>query len=194
MAGLSSVCLADRPIRICSPSSSDIQQGNEPCRCRFRFTVSGRGGTAPTVGPHWLTIVSGRRQPVGCLAWAGWATRLSSETLYRVISILLVVIAAIMLLFGHDVATDGSAPQRLTQIIIKKCLKGLRNWCRGFPARVSGGELLIPTLILLFGVDVKPAGSLSLAVSLPTMIVGFARYSQDRKLRSCFKTMAVLYS
>ena len=44
---------------------------------------------------------------------------------------------------------------------------------------VAGGELLIPTLILLFGLDVKLAGSLSLAVSLPTMVVGFARYSLD---------------
>ena len=44
---------------------------------------------------------------------------------------------------------------------------------------VAGGELLIPTLILLFGIDVKLAGSLSLAVSLPTMLVGFARYSRD---------------
>ena len=45
---------------------------------------------------------------------------------------------------------------------------------------VAGGELLIPTLVLLFGVDIKLAGSLSLAVSLPTMVVGFARYSRDR--------------
>ena len=28
--------------------------------------------------------------------------------------------------------------------------------------------------------DIKLAGSLSLAVSLPTMVVGFARYSQDQ--------------
>jgi len=45
---------------------------------------------------------------------------------------------------------------------------------------VAGGECLIPTLILLFGADVKLAGSLSLAVSLPTMLVGFARYSRDQ--------------
>jgi uncharacterized membrane protein YfcA len=45
---------------------------------------------------------------------------------------------------------------------------------------VAGGELLIPTLILLFGLDIKTAGSLSLAVSLPTMLAGFARYSKDR--------------
>lgn len=39
--------------------------------------------------------------------------------------------------------------------------------------------MLIPTLVLLFGADIKLAGSLSLAVSLPTMLVGFARYSAD---------------
>jgi uncharacterized membrane protein YfcA len=44
---------------------------------------------------------------------------------------------------------------------------------------VAGGELLIPTLVLLFGADLKLAGSLSLAISLPTMLVGFARYSRD---------------
>jgi uncharacterized protein len=45
---------------------------------------------------------------------------------------------------------------------------------------VAGGELLIPTFVLLFGADIKLAGSLALAVSLPTMLVGFARYSRDR--------------
>ncbi len=45
---------------------------------------------------------------------------------------------------------------------------------------VAGGELLIPTLVLMFGTDIKLAGSLSLAISLPTMLVGFSRYSRDR--------------
>ena len=44
---------------------------------------------------------------------------------------------------------------------------------------VAGGELLIPTIVLLFAVDIKIAGSLSLAISLPTMLVAFARYSRD---------------
>ena len=33
---------------------------------------------------------------------------------------------------------------------------------------------------MLFGADIKVAGSLSLAVSLPTMLVGFTRYSLDQ--------------
>jgi hypothetical protein len=35
-------------------------------------------------------------------------------------------------------------------------------------------------LVLLFGANIKLAGSLSLAMSLPTMLVGFTRYSRDR--------------
>lgn len=45
---------------------------------------------------------------------------------------------------------------------------------------VAGGELLIPTIVLLYGADIKLAGSLSLAVSLPTMLVGFARYASSQ--------------
>ena len=41
-------------------------------------------------------------------------------------------------------------------------------------------ELLIPTIVLLYGIDIKLAGSLSLAVSLPTMLVAFARYRRDQ--------------
>lgn len=44
---------------------------------------------------------------------------------------------------------------------------------------VAGGELLISTIVLLFGQDIKTAGSLSLLVSLPTMLVACARYSRD---------------
>lgn len=43
----------------------------------------------------------------------------------------------------------------------------------------AGGELLIPTIVLLYGIDIKVAGNLSLLVSLPTMLVAFARYSRD---------------
>jgi hypothetical protein len=44
--------------------------------------------------------------------------------------------------------------------------------------------LLIPTIVLLFGEDIKTAGNpspprLSLLVSLPTMLAEFARYSRD---------------
>jgi uncharacterized protein len=36
-----------------------------------------------------------------------------------------------------------------------------------------------PRIVLLFAVDIKIAGSVALAISLPTMLVAFARYSRD---------------
>ena len=48
---------------------------------------------------------------------------------------------------------------------------------------VAGGELIIPVLILLFGIDIKLAGSLSLAISLPTMVTGLIRYTKTVLLK-----------
>lgn len=117
-------------------------------------------------------------------AWCGatWATKAPPQTLHRWMAVLLLGIA-LALLLNHGLPTDG-APG----------LDGPARWVAGIAAGfgigvvasllgVAGGELLIPTIVLLFGADVKLAGSLSLAVSLPTMIVAFARYSRDGSFR-----------
>jgi uncharacterized membrane protein YfcA len=115
-------------------------------------------------------------------AWAGaaWATRLRSHTLYRVIALLLVAIAAVLLL-GHE--THGAGPAMRLAPVARLAAGIAAGFGIGVVAAllgVAGGELLIPTVMLLFGADIKLAGSLALAVSLPTLLVGFARYSQDR--------------
>ena len=113
---------------------------------------------------------------VGAWWGASWATRAPTQTLHRWMSVLLVGIAAALLL-NHGLPVDG-APG----------LEGGSRWVAGIAAGlgivasllgVAGGELLIPTIVLLFGADIKLAGSLSLVVSLPTMLIGFARYSRD---------------
>jgi hypothetical protein len=140
-----------------------------------------RARTVPfdAVAGHWPIVVN---LLAGSLAgaWlgAGWATRLRSQTLYRVIAIILVAMAAILLL-AHDPGGDG---QPLAQGTMQIGLGVAAGFVIGIVASllgVAGGELLIPTLVLLFGLDLKLAGSLSLVVSLPTMVVGFARYSRD---------------
>ncbi len=109
-----------------------------------------RAATVPLseISSHWsiiMNLLCGSL--LGAWVGAGWATRLHSQTLYKIIAILLVII-----IIGVVASLLG----------------------------VAGGEVLIPTLVLLFGADIKLAGSLSLAISLPTMLVGFARYSRDQ--------------
>lgn len=113
-------------------------------------------------------------------AWFGadWATKLKSKTLFRTIAVLLVMIA-LVLFFGHGVHGTGAPPLTGVAQVIVGVVAGFAIGVVAALMGVAGGELLIPTLILLFGVDIKLAGSLSLAISLPTMIVGFARYSRD---------------
>jgi len=124
-------------------------------------------------------------------AWVGasWATRLKSETLYRVIAVLLVAIA-VVLLVGHGAEGLGHAMLTGTAQMVAGVIAGFAIGVVASLMGVAGGELLIPTLILLFGVDVKLAGSLSLAVSLPTMLVGFARYSRDSTFTTLFRNQA----
>jgi uncharacterized protein len=94
------------------------------------------------------------------------------------VAVLLLGIAVVLVL-GHNTAASGAmltgAPQMVAGVVAGFAI-GIVAALLG----VAGGELLIPTLVLLFGADIKLAGSLSLAVSLPTMLVGFARYSRDR--------------
>lgn len=139
-----------------------------------------RAATVPfgAVGAHWPIIVN---LLVGSLlgAWlsAGWATKLASHTLYRVIAVMLVMIAVILLVRHHT--TTSSAPLTGVARAVAGIVAGFAIGIVDALLGVAGGGLLIPTLVLLFSTDIKLAGSLSLAVSLPTMLVGFARYSQD---------------
>lgn len=129
---------------------------------------------------HWpviLNILTGSL----CGAWIGayYATRLKVEWLNRIIMLLLVALALGMLL-GHGSLV--SATEELTFTPVRMLLGVVGGMGIGMLAAllgVAGGELIIPVLVLLYGIDIKLAGSLSLCISLPTMLVAFARYSQS---------------
>ncbi|NKQ87513.1 sulfite exporter TauE/SafE family protein [Rhizobium ruizarguesonis] len=127
---------------------------------------------------HWTVIVNLLAGSlIGARLGSGWATKLRSEALYKIIGGLLFAIAVILVV-AHDASTGAPILTGVTQIVAGVC-SGLVIGVVAAILGVAGGELLIPTIVLLFGADIKLAGSLSLAVSLPTMIVAFARYSRD---------------
>jgi uncharacterized membrane protein YfcA len=133
-----------------------------------------------SIALHWEVIAN---LLAGSLlgAWlgAGWAVRLKSGTLYRIMAILLLVIA-LALLLGHDPSVRGQPLFSGAFQVASGVAAGFGIGVVASLLGVAGGELLIPTLVLLFGADIKLAGSLSLAVSLPTMVTGFTRYSRDK--------------
>ncbi|MEY9988948.1 putative membrane protein YfcA [Streptomyces sp. V4I8] len=112
-------------------------------------------------------------------AWAGatWAIRMRSATLHKVLAALMVLMAA-ALLVTHTTPL-GTLDLPLWAQVPCGVGAGFGIGVVAAIMGVAGGELLIPTIVLLFGQDIRTAGSLSLLVSLPTMLVAFARYSRD---------------
>ncbi|EBB1560613.1 TSUP family transporter [Salmonella enterica] len=113
-------------------------------------------------------------------AWwaAGRAIKMSRIWLDRIILILLVLLSFVML--SEAWMPLHSISGGLFQPGVATIIAGGAGFFIGIVAAllgVAGGELLIPTIVILFGVDIKLAGSLSLMISLPTMIVGFSRYT-----------------
>ncbi|MEU4711053.1 sulfite exporter TauE/SafE family protein [Nocardia salmonicida] len=136
----------------------------------------------PEVSQHWTiaaNLLAGSL--IGAWLGAGWATRMRSRTLYRVLALLLMLIAGALATshLGHVGTLELPTAARICTAVAAGVGIGIVAALMG----VAGGELLIPTIVLLFGVDIKVAGSLSLMVSLPTMLVAFARYSRDQSFQ-----------
>ncbi|MFD3376733.1 MULTISPECIES: sulfite exporter TauE/SafE family protein [unclassified Streptomyces] len=134
--------------------------------------------SASEVAAHWpvaVNLLAGSL--LGAWAGASWAVRMRSATLYKVLAALMMLMAAALLV--THIATLGTLALPVWALVPCGVVAGFGIGVVAAIMGVAGGELLIPTIVLLFAVDIKTAGSLSLLVSLPTMLVAFARYSRD---------------
>lgn len=130
-------------------------------------------------------------------AWwaAGHALTMQRRWLDRVIVILLASLAVLMLSELWFGLQDGATPLLNAGYgrIFAGLVAGLGIGMVAALLGVAGGELLIPAIVLLYGLDIKLAGSLLLAVSLPTMLVGFARYSRSDAFAVLREERALFY-
>jgi uncharacterized membrane protein YfcA len=115
-------------------------------------------------------------------AWwaAGHAITMPRHWLDRIVMVMLVGLSLLILSEAWTGGHEGCAPLFEAGVLrfVAGIVAGLGIGMVAALLGVAGGELLIPTIVLLYGLDIKLAGSLSLMVSLPTMIVGFARYTR----------------
>jgi uncharacterized membrane protein YfcA len=114
-------------------------------------------------------------------AWfaARLLSRVTDHRLERAIAILLMAIG--LLLIGERLLPAGlpalvpAEPgwQMVAGVALGLCI-GTASTFLG----VAGGELLIPTLIFVFGADIHTAGSAVLFISIPTVCIGLFRYGR----------------
>jgi len=139
-----------------------------------------RGGTlslAPLLGllPIVLAMITGAVSA----AYVGTALvhRVSERLLERVILVFLVVIGSALIVeafLPQDV--PGLLPDALPIRVVTAVVFGLGIGLVSSLLGVAGGELIIPTLVFAFGAGIKTAGTASLLISLPTVVVGVLRH------------------
>ncbi len=123
--------------------------------------------------PAALNILGGSL--IGSYLGVHFATRVPERVLAWSVSVLLVLLGAILI--GHDwLFAGGSLSVAHPWRIVLGLVSGLGIGAVSSLLGVAGGELIIPTLVLLFALDIKQAGSVSLAISVPTILVGITRY------------------
>ncbi len=114
-------------------------------------------------------------------AWfaARLLSRVSDHRLERAIAILLMAIG--VLLIGErflPASLPALVPAEPGAEIIAGVALGLCIGTASTFLGVAGGELLIPTLIFVFGADIHTAGSAVLLISIPTVCMGLFRYGR----------------
>ncbi len=110
------------------------------------------------------------------------ATRISERTLVATVAVVLTLLG--LVLIGHDwfFARDPIVLAPVVRMAVG-FLAGLLIGAVSSLLGVAGGELIIPTLALFFAMDIKLAGSVSLMISSPTIIVGILRYQRTPVFR-----------
>lgn len=140
-----------------------------------RLRVSPQGALLPLV-PVIAGLIAGSM--LGAWLGASYASRISIAQLDRWVFFLLVGIGVLLIVEGSLPWQAGGVPWGLGGRLLLAALVGVGIGLVSSLLGVAGGELIIPTLVFLFGADIKIAGTASVLVSLPTVLVGLARYAR----------------
>jgi uncharacterized membrane protein YfcA len=138
-----------------------------------RLRMSPQGALLPLL-PVVAGLITG--SILGAYLGASYASRISIAQLDRWVFALLVGIGVLLVAEGSLPWQAGGVPWGLGGRLSLAALVGVGIGLVSSLLGVAGGELIIPTLVFLFGADIKLAGTASVLVSLPTVLVGLGRY------------------
>ncbi|BAY21438.1 hypothetical protein NIES2100_11920 [Calothrix sp. NIES-2100] len=119
---------------------------------------------------------------IGSYIGVNYATKINERTLNRIVVVFLFFLSFILI--GHHLIFSFQSLQLPSFLKIAiGFLAGIVIGIFSSMLGVAGGELIIPTIILVFAIDIKLAGSLSLAISIPTIIMGLFKYRSQQRLQ-----------
>ena len=134
------------------------------------------GGAGPTLTSA-LDVASA--MVIGALlgAWGStaWLAGASDAGLHRAIRGLLLALGIALIVEAGLVWKSPGLPLPESGRVVVAAVIGFVVGAVSSALGVAGGELIIPALVLAFGIDVRTAGTLSVLIALPTIVVGLAR-------------------
>jgi len=144
----------------------------------FALTVRSRAVSLTAIVPHLPEALG--------LAAGGIASAFYGARLVRVLSTrrLAALISCLLGGLGGLLLWEAASPFQHSELLpagpafhlVAGAAIGLGIGLVSSVLGVAGGELLIPTLIFLFGVDIKTAGSASILIALAVVITALWRY------------------
>jgi uncharacterized protein len=118
-------------------------------------------------------------------AWigAGAMSRIPKEKMLPLVAMLLVLIAVLLvaesLVQGAGLSMAPGFARTMLALVI-----GLAVGAVSSLLGVAGGEFIIPALVLVFGADIRTAGTASVLISLPIVLTGVTRHFMAGTYRS----------
>jgi len=133
-------------------------------------------GEAPPLDAVPVAVGMAAGGMIGAGFGARWLARVTDERLHTAVRALLIGIGGLLIAEAVTPWISRGLPVSVVGQAVAASLAGLGIGAVSTLLGVAGGELIIPTLVLAFGVPIKAAGTLSLLISIPTMLVGLARH------------------
>jgi uncharacterized membrane protein YfcA len=147
---------------------------------RFKFT-----STASVASYEHIVVAMVAGGMISAWLGAGYLSRIPKDRVSTVIAILLLAVASLLVFEARFPSTDQALlPSDITLQIPVAVFAGLIVGAISSLLGVAGGEFIIPTLIFLFGADIKTAGTASVLISTPLVLTGIVRHIIGGKFRS----------
>lgn len=118
---------------------------------------------------------------IGALIGVRLASRINSEKLDDIVFAFLMFLGIFMI--SHSFIHFSYLELEPIVRIIVGFLAGVTIGIFSSMLGVAGGELIIPTIILLYAINIKLAGSLSLCISFPTVLIGIMKYRKNGEFK-----------
>jgi len=114
------------------------------------------------------------------------ALRLSARQFARLVAALLLGIGVLLIVEAFIPLGRGAAVTGPPAMVLSGLAAGAGIGLVSSLLGVAGGELIIPTLVFIYGMTVKDAGTGAVLISLPTVLVGIGRWVRtgEAKLRA----------